>query len=228
MGVRWGKVLSWPHPPVKAVLTVCFSQKGFTELGETFLSGKACTGDLKALNAPSPSWICQLCCVNIRIVLSVNCRVKIPKTTSESPRPSPLHPPFLKPNDYQEAPSGSMVQGVQVSTATQYWVALCLLVVWCNTCALKQWSPSGFHGACSHICLIFKSPELGTVFQLQSRKCWTERRDCSSGPCSAVIFNGAQHVVGHLHLHLSLRAPDQPPQSCFTTSLCPGSTTAST
>lgn len=220
----WGKVLSWPHPPVKALLTVCFSQKGFMELGETFLSGKACTGDLKALKAPSPSWICQLCCVNIRIVLSVNCRVKIPKTTSKSPRLSPLHPPFLKPNDYQEAPSGSTVQGVQVSTATQYWVALCSLVVWCNTCALKRWSPSGFHRACSHICLIFKSPELGTVFQLQSRKCWTERRDCSSGPCSAVIFNGAQHVVGHLHLHLSLRAPDQPPQSCFTTSLCPGST----
>lgn len=60
------------------------------------LSGKACTGELKALKVASPSRICQLYCVNIRIVLSVNSKVKIPKTTSELPRLSPLHPPFLR------------------------------------------------------------------------------------------------------------------------------------
>lgn len=50
-------------------------------------------------------------------------------------------------------------------------------------CAPAFWLPSGFHGTCSHICPVFKSTELGTVVQLQSQKCWTERRDCSSGPC---------------------------------------------
>lgn len=46
-------------------------------------------------------------------------------------------------------------------------------------------------------------------------------------PAQPWSSNGAQHVGGHLHLHMSLRAPDQLLQSCFT-SLCPGSTTAST
>lgn len=88
------------------------------------------------------------------------------------------------------------------------WKNPCCLPLWL-LCSTAFWLPNGFH------LLVFKSLELGTVFQLQSQKCWTEI--ALLAPAQPWSSNGAQHGGGHLHLHLSLGTPHQPLQSFFTT-----------
>lgn len=139
--------------------------------------------------------------------------------------------------------SVSPVQGVQVSTATQYCLALFLLVVWCNTsvhwnndtrllpqhhyhepgstfsmhfsntarltgslnhphlllfsCWKKPWLPSPMApvfqpsdgpvpsmGLVPTACL--QEPRTGQCFSCSLRS--AEQRECSSDPCSAMIF----------------------------------------
>lgn len=112
------KLLSLPQtvtaraPACKGYAYMCiyyFFEKGFTKLVEIPCLEKFAQELCKYLKFPLLSWICQLYCLNIGTVISVNGRIKTPKPTSEHhpkqrPRVGSLYPPFLKQKGYQELP----------------------------------------------------------------------------------------------------------------------------